>query len=990
MKKMKLKLFIMSLFCMVLIVHAVPGYAEQPASLQGITVSGTVIDSSGEPMPGVNVTVRGTTTGVITDINGNYTITVPNRESVLAFSYIGYVTTDVVVGNQTNISLTLSEDTKMIEEVVVIGYGTVRKSDLTGSIVSLSSEKFRNLPQGGVTSILQGKAAGVNITSLSGAGHSNIRIRGTTSINKSSEPLWVVDGVIGGSTPHVLEIQSIEVLKDASATAIYGSQGANGVILVTTKRPQEGKARVTFDTRFSVNTLRKKLDMLTPYEYATAYMDFDQGMISDEDMAAYKAGTKGTNWYDEMTQTGYGQSYSLIVSGGSHRTKYRVIASAGDNQSQWVTRNSRSYSFRTDLDVEIAPWLSLTTYMVGSASNSHNEETGLSTFEAMLQMTPCMEIQDEDGVFNRDPFFTFLVNPMASVKGQYTDRERNNLSGFVDLKFKLPLEGLTLSVQGLYAQGNAVDRTFRSAKREPGANSSAENGWSKSYSIRNINNLTYQNQFGDHRVTASAILELYTRQSSSLSLRAENLMEEGLEHWNLRGADSWSIGQGYNNGAMVSAIGRIVYSYKGKYLLTGTWRADAPSQFRDEYKWGYFPSLGIGWNMAEEDFMPKDLIQQLKIRASVGVSGNHSVQDYATLSALELRNATYAGSTEMFGYWPGNPINRDIRWESTLQYNLGFDLGIWDRKANLTVDWYKKETRDLLWEKPVPLLFGGGTVWINEGMLENNGWEFTANVDPFRNRDFAWETTLTASYSLNKVKDLAGLDEIIPDPGSSRRQSMFIMRPGLPLGTFYTHDWVGFDERGANLYRTADGGTTLSPVSADKFVTGYSIPKWTYGWNNQFSYKNWDLNIFFRFTGKFDRLNLTRYYSSGKAANSFITLREAYYQNWDKVADKSNAKYGSYSNPLTNSYTTSSQWLEQGQFLRLQNLTLGYNIPKKTAYFANIYLSLTCQNLFVLSGYSGMDPETVSSGSGNDQTLGRDEGAFPLPRSFNITARFDF
>jgi len=492
-------------------------------------------------------------------------------------------------------------------------------------------------------------------------------------------------------------------------------------------------------------------------------------------------------------------------------------------------------------------------------------------------------------------------------------------------------------------------------------------------------------------VTATGILELTNGSSNRLHIRANNLVEEDLEHRALASAAAHVIGaQNYSNDAMVSVVGRLVYSYQSKYVFTGTWRADAPSQLRDKYRWGYFPSAGVAWNVSEEDFIPRDMIQQLKLRASVGVTGNHAVGSYATLSRLEERRAGYVTMTEHIGFWPADPVNRDIRWESTLQYNLGFDLGVLDRRMNLTVDWYKKDTHDLLWLKAVPLLLGGGEMWTNEGRLQNNGWEFTLSADPFRNSgDFSWETTLTASYTNNKIVDLAGLEYIIPDNSSSRRQSMFIMKPGLPMGTFFIHDWTGFDERGANVYRKLDGSATLSPIAEDRFTMGNSFPKWTFGWNNQFSYRNFDLNVFFRATGKYNRLNLTRFYSSGKAANSFITLREAYYQNWDKVHDKSNAKYGSYSNPNTVSFTASSQWLEQAQFLRMQNVTLGYRIPKSTAGFADVYLSFSGQNLFVLSKYSGMDPETVSS-YGNDNSFGRDEGSFPMPRAYVFTARFDF
>ena len=954
---------------------------------QSVSISGTVYDETGATLPGVSIRVKDTTIGTQSDVEGRYSLTVSDRNAVLVFSYLGYNVHEVTIGNQNVINVTMFESTREIDEVVVIGYGSVRKSDLTGSIASISNDKFKNLPQTSVSQILQGKAAGVNITSTSGAGNANIRIRGITSISKSSEPLWVVDGVINGVVGNVNDIQSIEVLKDASATAIYGSQGANGVILVTTKRIQGGKSQITFDTRLNWRSIRRKLDMLNAFEYATAYNDLNGETIPPEDVAAYKAGNKGINWYDLMTQTGFVQTYTLSVAGGSDKTKYKITAWGDDNKGQWITVTERNYHIKTQLDTEIYPWLNLSGYVHGYTGTSHNGNS-YSQFSDILQFTPCMELTDKDGVYLEDPFSPYSNSPYGEVYARYSDAERTSMTGFADLKINLPVDGLTLSIQGLYNRVHNMSRSFSSSLLYKGNIPRADNSSSQSYRMRNINNLTYQKQFSDHRLTATAILETTKYEGSGLWGQAQEI-NEILGHWGLESGAQMRTNNSYINTAMVSALGRIIYSYKGKYLFTGTYRADAPSQFKDKYKWGYFPSAAVGWNISEEDFMNKDLIQMLKLRASAGITGNHGVDAYATSIFLEQANAVFGLEQEFPGYWLNSFANPDIHWEKTTQYNLGLDLGILRQRLNLTIDWYNKVTDDLLFEKDLPLILGGAKMWVNQGRIDNNGWEFTMNGWPVRNPSFIWESNLTATYTNTVIKDLAGQERILESRGG-RNLPYFVMEVGKPIGTFSLFDWAGFNDEGSMLFRKKDGSLTTDPQSDDRVTTGNSIPKWLFGWSNQLNYKNWDLNIFLRATGKYNRLNLANFYTAGGTANSFITAREAYYKRWDKVADKSKAEYPKWGSAA--GYPSSTQWLEQARFLRLQNITIGYQIPKSTAKIADIYLSLTGENLFVLSKYSGMDPETVSEVDDvkRDMSFGLDNGSFPIPRTFTFTLRFNF
>jgi TonB-linked SusC/RagA family outer membrane protein len=966
---------------------------------QNLNISGTVRDGNGDPVAGASVVIKGATAGVATDPSGGYTINAP-ADATLVFSFLGLASREEPVAGRGRIDVVLSEGDQSLDEVVVVGYGTMRKSDLTGSVVSISSDKFENLPQGGVTQILQGKAAGVNITSTSGAGKNNIRIRGITSLNKSSEPLWVVDGVIDGQQGNFYDIQSIEVLKDASATAIYGSQGANGVILVTTKRPQEGVAKVTFDARYKWNTLREVPDLLSPYEYAVALRDIrGTAAVTDADMAAYKAGTKGIDWIDQMTQTGFTQSYNLNVTGGSAKTKYGITFWADDTKGQIVTTANDSYNLKATLDTEIRPWLNLSGYVHGSrTSSSHNDpENAYNVFTEIITFSPAMEMQSEDGTYNEDPYGSLGDNPYGKKQTWYNDDESNSMSGFTDLRFKLPIDGLTLSLQGLYTQSQKTKRTIKKTKLAPQETNSAENEMEQSYRWRNINNLTYQKEFGDHRLTVMGVFEATKYEWANLRGNIDNFANEDiLGYWALNAGNTQRVSNDYSNNAMISTFGRVVYSYQGKYSFTGTYRADAPSQFKDENKWGYFPSAGVAWNIAEEDFMNKDLIQQLKLRGSIGVTGNHGVDEYATFAQLARAYVSYGTNTEYIGYWPETFNNPDLRWEKTLQYNAGIDLSIINQRVNITTDVYLKKTTDLLFLKALPDYNGGGNIWTNQGAVDNMGWELTVNAIPIRTQDLTWESNFTTSYTNTIVRDLAGVDRIIPDGdrGGANAGGLFALEVGKPVGSFYLQEWVGFDENGMNQFLAADGTvTTENRLDDKKVLDKSSIPKWTFGWNNSLRWKSWDLNIFLRATGNYYRLNHSRFYQSSMiGASRFISTREAYYLSWDHVADKSKAQFPSLTNPNVQYVAGSTQWLENAQFLRCQNLTLGYQIPRELTKIADIHLSLSIENLFVLTKYKGMDPETVSEVNDDyrDNAFGLDDGSFPIPRSYSFILRINF
>jgi len=958
-------------------------------------ITGVVTDAAGIPVPGATVAVQGTTNGTQTDSYGRFTLNAPVG-ATLEVQCLGYATRTVAASAGT-MSISLDEDIEMLNEAVAIGYGSVRKSDLTGSVAIIGSDKIKDLPQGGVTNILQGKVAGVNITSTSGDGGKTIRIRGVTSINKSNEPLWVVDGVIGGTVGNFYDIENIEVLKDASATAIYGTQGANGVILVTTKRPQEG-THITFDARYSTSRFRKMPELLSPKDFSFAYRSINGlNSIAADEVAAIENGTNpGIDWIDYCFRPSFSHSYNLNISGGSKKTQYGIIGSAGGGHGQIKNANSRSYSVKSTLNAELFPWLTFRGYAYGSVSKSHSNGFGFNDF---IGYSPIMYAQDEDGVFLKDPYASIFANPGSDLWGDNRDNKSGSFQGYANFTFKI-LPELTFSTEGLYTDNHRRYGRFTTSKQTPGDSATGTFESSQSYSWRNINTLNYTNDFGDHHVNLTAAFELTQSKSSYTSISGDGLDNEDITYWNMSAFNSNGVGNGFSNSGMVSWIGRAVYSYQGKYSATATIRADAASQFRDKYKWGYFPSLAVAWNAEKEDFIDNTKIQQLKLRASVGQIGNSGVDAYTVYSKL---SPDYARNNTLMGFWPATVSNPNVHWEKTTQYNVGVDLSVLDRRVNFTADAYYKKTTDLLFLKELPDYNGGGSVWTNIGDLSNRGLEFTLNAIPISTRDFNWETTFTASYNRTKVDDLGDVESILPDSGRSGGglfggNGVFILKKGHNIGTFYLTEWAGFDNEGNNLYYNVvdgkkDGSTTTKYMAENRIMTGKGIPDWIFGWQNTLRWRNWDLGMLFRFTSQYNRLNITKYqYSCLTGPYRFVTGKDAWYRAWNNVKDKSHALYANlYSSNNVNT-PQSTQFLEKAAFIRLQSLSLGYQIPQQLTGKTRIHVSLAAENLFVLSPYTGLDPETVSEVTyeGSAAAFGLDRGAFPLPRTFTGIVRFEF
>lgn len=950
------------------------------------TIKGVINDEQGETIIGASVIVKGEDTGTTSDMDGRFSLEAPEG-ATLVISYIGYHTQEVKVRKRSLLHIVLKEDNQLLDEVVVVGYGTVKKSDLTGSVSGVSNRQYKNQPVQRVENILQGRTPGVEVTATSGmpGASMKVRVRGTTSINKSSDPLYVIDGIISSSGLDGInpsDIQSMEILKDASSTAIYGSRGSNGVILIMTKQGTEGKAQVTFDASVGLSTVRKQYELLNAYEYATALNDIrGSSTISAEDLDAYKNGTKGINWTDLLTHTGITQDYRLAISGGNAKVKYLISGNVLDQEAVTIMSDYKRYGIRANIDSEVKPWLTISAKLNASSLHKHNE--GGANWLHVTNFSPTMELKDpETGVYNTDPYNMVGSNPYGEMVVNNSDSYSYNLNANLTLLFKI-MKGLTLSIQGGYDYDNSPSYSFRSKLDSPGAINSASNINALHNYWQNTNNLTWQKQFGDHSFTAMAVWEISRSWDSQLKGTGSNLNNESVGYWNLGNAAIRDASNSYTEFSLASGIVRANYDYKKRYFITAALRADGSSKFQGNNKWGYFPSAAVAWDIAQEAFMSNQhVLDQLKLRASFGVTGNQDIAAYSTLGMLSGASYGWGTSTSSTGYWGNQFATPGITWEKTYQYDLGLDLSLGG--FNITVDWFKKQTKDLLFQKQVPKYNGGGTYWVNQGKLNNTGVEMSLTTFPVKGA-VTWETSLNASYVKNEVADLAGDDFVLTANYSDLGGPLQIMKPGYPMGSFYVYQWKGFNDKGANLYQKADGSLTTNPTSDDLVVKGQASPKWTVGWNNTVTWKNWTLNVFFNAATGYDRLNISRFMAASMTGVSrFITLRDAYFKGWDHVANKADALYPSLTNTDNKSYANSDFWLEDASFIKLKNISLSYRIPRRVLKFASVQLSVSAQDLFTITRYKGMDPEVYTSYDGLDY------GAYPIPRTITFGAKIRF
>lgn len=982
---------------------------------QNVTVTGTVTDAvTGETLPGVNILIKGTTNGVITDLGGKYSIEVPDN-AVLVFSYIGYLTEEVPVNGQRVIDLGMAPDIKNLDEVVVVGYGTQKRSDLTGALSSISSDEYTQQPVTRLDEVLQGRVAGVQVANTTGApgGDVKIRIRGANSMLGNNNPLYVVDGFVGADFRDVNpnDIESIEVLKDASSTAIYGSRGANGVIIVTTKHGKSGVMKVDAMARYSTSTVINTMDKMSAYEFANVVNERREALelpryYTDEQIEDYRV-NGGTDWQDELFRPAPNYEYQLTLSGGNDLTTYMVSANYLDQDGIIKNTDFKKYAFRTNVRSQISEKFSADVNLSLSRRENHNTDIATGVVSPVTQViawAPTTPLRDEDGNYTRsDPVGSIYSNPLNLVTDKNQDYYNSNVNLVGDLNYEF-IEGLNLSVEfGVNYNNNQGEFYYGPTIT---TNTQAIRNSTESIVWQNVNNLTYKKVFNEiHSLTVTGVFEQQKSESTGFSGTANGLTYNNFKYDNLTLAESYYLSSNYSDYSLQSFLGRINYTLMNRYLLTASVRRDGSSKFRGDNKYSTFPSVAFGWRVSEEPFMKNiSFLSNLKIRASWGQTGSQAVSPYATYATYQTVTSAFDNSSDTPGIKIQYVENPDLKWETTEQTDLGIDLGFFGGRIQFTGDYYIKNTSDLLLLQVLPDYLGGSSLYRNVGEVRNEGLEFYLSVIPVMNKDFEWNSSFNFSYLENEVKSLGDMNQDMIFTGSKvgaglSQQSEFVYTPGEPLGSFwglkYLGTWKPEDELRAYFYGAKPGDARyedldgdFSITSSDYQIIGNGQPKYTLGWNNTFTYKGLSLNVFLQGILDFDKFNYTyaaAITSNGDARQPTLSdIQDRYIPGVNETSD-----IPAFSSSNVN-HVQSSRFLEKGDFIRLKNLSLTYQLPGSLvkSFGASIFAGGT--NLLTFTDYKGIDPEVSTRGSSTDIDQNIDYGAYPNSKTFYVGLKFSF
>ncbi len=979
---------------------------------QQVSVTGKVTDSGGLPLPGVSVVVKGTQRGTVTGADGSYSLMNLSPEEVIQYSFIGMKTQEVLVGTQTRINVVLAEETIGIDEVVAIGYGTMKKSDLTGSVASVSADAFLDQPASSVNSVLSGRAPGVAVRRSNGAPGegSIIRIRGANSLLGNNDPLIVVDGNYS-SMPEMYDIESIEILKDASATAIYGSRGANGVILVKTKRGTQGKPTVQVYSDISVDNIPQRYDLMEAYEFSEFNSRVGAYPFTDAEVAGFKA-NGGTDWQDEIFRTGLSQKYKAVFSGGAKNIRFYVSPSY--RKSTGTVRNTEAsgYGLNAKLDMDLSD--RVTVQIESNLGHSDNLNPGIAQggsktaipLMSSIVWSPTEPVFNEDGSYRRLGVGTGTIrNPRLLT--EILDTNYGNSGNAVgNLNIKI-LDGLTLDAKGSVAFGTGGNRNFES-KAFNGVNAYAsQNSYeNKSWLVNAF--LTYSKTLADvHNFSVMAGFEETKSESQSLAGEATVLPLESVGWYNLGLASPYiNVGSGWGNSAMRSYFGRVNYNYASRYYLTMNYRADGSSKFKGDNQFGYFPSFSLAWRLSEETFMKnQNVFQNVKVRGGWGITGSQAINSYATYTTLGSRGFAW-GDVNQAGYFARVGGNPNLKWESTKQWNVGLDLSTLNNRLSLSLDYYNKETEDLL--APVSVAaynggdpeYGNNTVISNVGSVRNKGFEFNLDYAVIKAKDWSYSVNVNGAVNRNKVLSI-GEQEIIYGRSYAAGLSSvspFVLIAGQPIGTIYGLKYLGIwqedeaqeaakfeQEPGDYKYEDLNGNYAYD--SGDRQSIGNTNPSFTWGFNNHVSYKNFDLNVLLEGVHGRDVMNWSYMVANERIDFSQLYTHRDARNRW--TPDNPNARFAKIgtSNRLQ---PLSSHYMQDGSYIKLRNISLAYRIPKSVISFAAVRLSVSAQNILTLTDYEGYDPEISSTSDNstsegvNDANSGMDWFAYPNPRSFSF------
>lgn len=1011
--------------------------------IQGITITGRITSAEdNEGLPGVNVIVKGTAKGTVTDVEGNYKLEVPDAESVVVFSSVGFLQEEITIGNRTVIDIVLTPDIKALEEIVVIGYGSQKRSDITGAVSSIPASEITELPLARVDQALQGRTSGVYVLNTDGApgGETMIRIRGLNSINGGNQPLIVIDGLQGSDLTSLNpnDIESIEILKDASATAIYGSRGANGVVLVTTKLGVTGKPVINVNISTGFQELSNKLDVMDAASYArqtNAYKSTQTGggnvpilPFTPEDISRYER-EGGTDWQDVVYETGIIQNYQVGISGATDALKYMVSTNYLDHKGILKGSSYDRFSLRANLHADVASWVDFglnwgfTKEKYRSPSFRDGEDIAFvaQAVNVAPRWAPTEPVYDENGNYgthnaNYGPHDTW--NPLASAIEPIIDRPtyRNNINLFLNFDIA---KGLSLKITGGALLTNSERRDYYNTKTQGGFSNDGQAFLSTSNNERfqNSNILTYDNTFGEkHHLTATGVFEQIWDQGHGTNTEGKQFIVDQLGFNNLAGAQLLSMSSWASERTLLSYLGRINYAFNDKYLATFTYRADASSVFGADNKWGYFPSGSLAWRISEEGFLKgSSTVTDLKLRASYGLTGNQGIQPYQSLARLSSNPGRWGQDYPFYGTSPTNTgftisglANPNLKWETTAQADIGIDFSLFDGRLTSTIDVYRKVTEDLLMPRELPGYMGVETVLDNVGSIENKGLEILIGGDPIVG-DFQWNTSLNMTLNRNEVLDL-GDDERLTyttTNGGNELGDFMVLEVGEPFGTMRGWEYLGVwgtdQEDEARSYGQLPGMERYLDLDKngvidenDKKVIGSGYPDFTWGWSNRFSYKNFDLSFLLmgmEGVDMFNQLRIRR--ESFWEGNSPELLKAWTPENQNtNVPGMLDGKYVEDQMLETKVFIEgeTSRWVEDASFVRLKVVTLAYSFNSTTLdkigfSKARIYASGT--NLLTFTEYTGYDPE-VAAYTGSDAMIGVDNSIYPPARTYTVGIELNF
>lgn len=976
-KKMFVCMLGFSVISTSVLAEKIPEYPDNNMEIQqqSRVVKGVVVSKNGETLPGVSILLKGTNIGIVTDANGEFSLNIPSESKTLQFSFIGMQTREMNIPRNNVMKVVLEDDMVALDEVVAIGYGSVSKKDLTGSVVNISNKTFN---KGVVTSaeqLIAGKVAGLVVTKAGGdpTEGSTMRLRGTTSLLGGNAPLVVIDGVPGASMNIVSpqDIESVSVLKDASAAAIYGARSANGVIIITTKKGKEGHASISYDGYFGIENIANNLDMLSADQW--------RKYVADNKLDAVDYGGN-TAWHKEIFRTGYSQNHNLSLTGGSKDTKYRASVNFLDQNgivlNNDLQRMNASFSLeQSALDNKLTVRMNANTTL-----EKWNDIADKTVYTYSYNLNPTIPIYDKEGDY-MEVLGHAYYNPVAVLNQLTSDKKRNFFQGRLQADYKI-IPSLTASVNGSISRNNFLYGYYAPKASKPGE---AQKGLAKRSTSGEDSrlleaNLTYDHIFGLHKVNAIVGYSYQDFTNESFSAQNRNFATDLFSYNNLGAGNKLQpddIASNKESNRLISFYGRATYSFNNKYTATATVRRDGSSRFGTNNRWGIFPSGSVAWRLSEEAFMEDvSFIDDLKLRVSYGITGNQDIPNYRTMALYGTSGYYYSNGEFFTQYAPSQNPNPDLKWEQTAQLNVGLDYYLWGGKLRGSIEYYNKQTSNLLYDYPVPSPpYQFGSMIANVGEVSNKGIEIVIESTPVQNKDFKWDLSFNFSKNKNMVESLSNEEfkrDVVYTGAASisgLQETSQILKAGYPLGTFYGAKYIGQDADGIFQYEdvSKDGKFVYSD---DRTDIGCAQPDFTINLTNSFEYKNFTLSFLLRGVFGNDVLNGSALYLNDVSrlpGNNILTSGLG-------IA-KQKLVYSSY-------------YIEDGSFVRLDNLQLGYNFKLgEKSKVKRLRVYVTGNNLFVITKYKGIDPEVPQDGI----VFGIDaQNYYPKTRSFTAGVNISF